>query len=86
MTTWIGRAGAGKRATLDSDDFTSTHPISRRAHTFQPEQGAGRSGGAALVFAVSYTRLASCCTGGPRWALEIGLLALAFDPTSTLVD
>lgn len=44
------------------------------------------AGGAALVFAVTYTRLASCCTGGPRWALEIWLLALAFDPTSTLLD
>ncbi len=44
------------------------------------------AGGATLVFAVTYTRLASCCTGGPRWALEIGLLALAFDPTRTLLD
>jgi hypothetical protein len=44
------------------------------------------AGGVVLVFAVSYTRIASCCTGGPRWALEIWLLALAFDPTRTLID
>jgi hypothetical protein len=44
------------------------------------------AGGAALAFAVTYTRLASCCTGGPGWVLEIWLLALAFDPTSTLLD
>ena len=43
-------------------------------------------GGAVLAFAVTYTRLASCCTGGPGWVLEIWLLALAFDPTSTLLD
>lgn len=44
------------------------------------------TGGAALAFAVTYTRFATCCTGGPRWALEIGLYALAFDPTRSLLD
>jgi hypothetical protein len=44
------------------------------------------AGGAALAFAVTYARSAICCTGGPRWALEIGLYALAFDPTPSLVD
>lgn len=44
------------------------------------------AGGAALAFAVTYTRFATCCTGGPRWALEIGLYALAFDPTRSLLD
>jgi hypothetical protein len=39
-----------------------------------------------LLFAVSYIRLSSCCTGGPRWLLEVWLLALAFDPTRTLLD
>lgn len=44
------------------------------------------AGGAALAFAVTYTRFATCCTGGPRWALEIGLYALAFDPIRSLLD
>jgi len=44
------------------------------------------AGGAALALAVTYTRFAICCTGGPRWALEIGLYALAFDPLPSLVD
>jgi hypothetical protein len=44
------------------------------------------AGGAALVFAVTYTRFATCCTGGPRWAVDLGLYALAFDPTPSLLD
>ena len=44
------------------------------------------SGGATLAFAVTFARSAICCTGGPRWALEIGLYALAFDPAPSLVD
>lgn len=44
------------------------------------------SGGAALAFAVTYTRFATCCTGGPRWAFDLGLYALAFDPTPSLLD
>jgi hypothetical protein len=44
------------------------------------------SGGAALAFAVTYTRFATCCTGGPRWALDVGLYALAFDPIRSLLD
>jgi hypothetical protein len=43
-------------------------------------------GGAVLAFAVTFARSAICCTGGPRWALEIGLYAFAFDPTPSLVD
>lgn len=57
------------------------HSAGRRRHP-----GLLVAGGAALVFAVTYMHIASCCTGGPRWALEIWLLALAFDPTSTLLD
>jgi hypothetical protein len=44
------------------------------------------AGSAALAFAVTYTRFATCCTGGPRWALDVGLYALAFDPTRSLLD
>ena len=44
------------------------------------------AGSAALAFAVSYTRFATCCTGGPRWALDVALYALAFDPTPALFD
>jgi hypothetical protein len=44
------------------------------------------SGSALLAFAVTFTRLASCCTGGPRWAFEIWLYALAFNPANTLLD
>jgi hypothetical protein len=44
------------------------------------------SGGAALAFAVTFTRFATCCTGGPRWAFDLGLYALAFDPTRSLLD
>lgn len=44
------------------------------------------SGSAALAFAVTYTRFATCCTGGPRWALDVGLYALAFDPIRSLLD
>jgi len=44
------------------------------------------TGGAALAFAVTYTRFATCCTGGPRWAFDLGLYALAFDPTRSLLD
>lgn len=44
------------------------------------------SGGAALAFAVLYARSASCCTGGPRWVFDLGLYALAFDPTPSLLD
>jgi len=44
------------------------------------------AGGVALAFAVTYTRFATCCTGGPRWALDVGLYALAFDPIRSLLD
>ena len=44
------------------------------------------TGGAALAFAVTFTRFATCCTGGPRWAFDLGLYALAFDPTRSLLD
>lgn len=44
------------------------------------------SGSAALAFAVTYTRFATCCTGGPRWALDVGLYALAFDPLQSVLD
>lgn len=44
------------------------------------------SGGAALVIGVTYVRLAACCTVAPHWALDIALLARAYDPTSTWLD
>ncbi len=43
-------------------------------------------GMAALVFVTTYVQVASCCTGGPRWALDIWLFSLAYDPLSTLID
>ena len=43
-------------------------------------------GMAVLVFVTTYVQLASCCTGGPRWALDIWLFALAYDPLSTLIN
>jgi len=58
----------------------------RRSAGRRRQLGLLAAGSAALAFAVTYTRLASCCTGGPGWALETWLLALAFDPTSTLLD
>ncbi len=44
------------------------------------------SGGALLVLGVTYVRLAACCTVASRWALDIALLARAYDPTSTGLD
>ncbi|OGI39803.1 MAG: hypothetical protein A2V91_03355 [Candidatus Muproteobacteria bacterium RBG_16_64_10] len=44
------------------------------------------AGGAALVIGVTYVRLAACCTVTSRWALDIALLAQAYDPTSTWLD
>jgi len=58
----------------------------RRSAGHRREPGLLVAGGVALAFAVSYIRLSSCCTGGPLWALEVWLLALAFDPTRTLID
>lgn len=40
----------------------------------------------ALVFVTTHVQLATCCTGGPRWALDIWLFSLAYDPLSTLID
>ncbi|HCU53884.1 MAG TPA: hypothetical protein DIC36_06260 [Gammaproteobacteria bacterium] len=58
----------------------------RRGAGHRRELGLLVAGGVALAFAVSAIRLSSCCTGGPRWVLEVWLLALAFDPTRTLLD
>jgi hypothetical protein len=44
------------------------------------------SGMAALAFVTAYVQVAVCCTGGPRWALDIWLYLLAYDPLSTLID
>ncbi len=41
---------------------------------------------AVLVFVTTYVQVASCCTGGPRWALDIWLFSLAYDPLNTLID
>ena len=43
-------------------------------------------GMAALVFVTTYVQVASCCTGGPRWALDVWLFSLAYNPLSTLID
>lgn len=40
----------------------------------------------ALVFVTTYVQVAACCTGGPRWALDIWLFSLAYDPLSTMID
>lgn len=39
-----------------------------------------------LVFVTTYVQVASCCTGGPRWALDVWLFSLAYNPLSTLID
>lgn len=41
---------------------------------------------AVLAFVTTYVQVATCCTGGPRWALDIWLFSLAYDPLSTLID
>lgn len=43
-------------------------------------------GMALLAFVTTYVYVAACCTGGPRWALDIWLFSLAYDPLSTLID
>lgn len=43
-------------------------------------------GMATLVFVTTYAQVAFCCTGGPRWVLDIGLFSLASDPLSTWID
>jgi hypothetical protein len=57
----------------------SGHPgaIGRRLTSLLP-------GMTLLLFAVTYVQLASCCTGGPRWALDVGLFSLIYDPLSPL--
>jgi hypothetical protein len=57
-----------------------TRPINRRwqIHAFV-------YGAALLGVSVSYVRLASCCTVGPRWVLDVLLLSQALDPMSTLL-
>jgi len=39
-----------------------------------------------MVFAITYIQVSSCCTGGPRWALDVWLFSLAYNPLSTLID
>lgn len=39
-----------------------------------------------LAFVTTYVQVATCCTGGPRWALDIWLFSLAYDPLNTLMD
>ncbi len=43
-------------------------------------------GMAVLVFVTTYVQVSSCCTGGPRWALDVWLFSLAYNPLSTLID
>jgi len=44
------------------------------------------SGMAVLVFVMTYVQLAACCTGGPRWALDVWLFSRAYNPLDALVD
>jgi len=44
------------------------------------------SGAVLLAISITYVRLASCCTLGPRWSIDILLLAQALDPTGTLIN
>lgn len=39
-----------------------------------------------LVFVTTYVQVATCCTGGPRWALNIWLFSLASNPPAALFD
>lgn len=43
-------------------------------------------GMAVLVFVTTYVQVAACCTGGPRWALDVWLFSLAYNPLNTLID
>ena len=43
-------------------------------------------GMAVLVFVTTYVQVSTCCTGGPRWALDVWLFSLAYNPLSTLID
>lgn len=43
-------------------------------------------GMALLVFVTTYVQLASCCTGGPRWALDVWLFSAAYNPRGTSID
>jgi len=38
-----------------------------------------------IVFVLSFVQVASCCTGGPRWVLDVGLLAMVYNPLYTAV-
>jgi hypothetical protein len=39
-----------------------------------------------LACATAYAQIAACCTGGPRWILDVWLYALAYDPLNRLID
>lgn len=39
-----------------------------------------------LVFVTTYVQVATCCTGGPRWALNIWLFSLASNSPTALLD
>lgn len=43
-------------------------------------------GMALLVFVATYVQLAVCCTGGPRWVLDVWLYSQASNPLSTSTD
>lgn len=43
-------------------------------------------GMALLVFVTTYVQVATCCTGGPRWALDIWLFSLANNAPTALLD
>lgn len=43
-------------------------------------------GMAVLVFVTTYAQLASCCTGGPRWLLDVLLYSLAYNTFDTLIN
>lgn len=43
-------------------------------------------GMAVLVFVTTYVQVATCCTGGPRWALDIWLFSLAYNSPAAWLD
>jgi len=43
-------------------------------------------GTALLVFVTTYVQVATCCTGGPRWALDLWLFSLASNAPDAWID
>jgi hypothetical protein len=41
---------------------------------------------ALVVFVTTYVQVLTCCTGGPRWAFEVGLFSLAYNAPGLSID